>query len=596
MKWSPLKRRLLLGQRSKSQPLDLPSVGHGQKFDEATGQVYIETIVSIPSGDHLNWTQQRCQTRERYEKDFVGYQEPLDGAQDPNVGSLKGARSLQDMAIETILGNIHRIDLEYLETLPSSILDRVWFEVNRRSVLPSNLFTLETFNSTCLSWRFVLIWPSGMMSFDLWRTFSKLLLHRGDITLRLLRHRQAIESPSSPLEIYTAPLTSTSFEFITNLSLTTAFPLPDLVKLSNISNLGVLEIVNTSGTAQRIVGDRLIRAWNIAALNDGAFKVLRILRLWNHMEVTSKSLVYLNSFPALGIYDVRGCGFDFRYPIHARDLGWSPVVDPNILGVLQADCVKRAVHLQSILGVDAKPIRRGTANQLWDGAKVWKVPRKELPAFLTREATSRPGTPRPNCQSFVDMHKMVDRLQYELPDLEIKKYRWETLDRHMFAESRMKQTWEFQMYNAFNRLGELRDDKDLRRAGIDTGDQAMVNNELINSVPVVSIRLGPTPPELRPSSPGNSSHKPFYNTSPNSSASSLTRLSNDWETPYTRLNSQSLCFTRYDLPEAPTSAFRIQKQDTKTEVQEQETALKRKRTGVAKNKKMKLGDVLGSFL
>lgn len=38
-------------------------------------------------------------------------------------------------------------------------------------------------------------------------------------------------------------------EFISYLSLTTAFPLHGLVKLSGVSNLGVLEIVNTSGTA-----------------------------------------------------------------------------------------------------------------------------------------------------------------------------------------------------------------------------------------------------------------------------------------------------------------------------------------------------------
>jgi hypothetical protein len=435
-----------------------------------------------------------------------------------------------------------------------------------------------------------------MMSFDIWRMFSK-LLDRGDTTLRLIRYREAIESPRSPLDIYTAPLTSIEFEFITSLSLTTGFSLSDLVKLSSITNLGVLEIVNTSGTAQRIIGDRLIRAWNIAALNDGAFKVLRILRLWNHIEVTSKSLVYLNSFPALGLYDVRGCGFDAHSRINARSLGWQPTLDPNILGVLQAACVTRALHMQSALGIGSKPIRRVSADQLWDGAKVWKLPRKELPNFLTRDATSRPGTPRSNRQSYIDMHKLVDKLQTENPDLEIKKYRWETLDRHMFAESRMKQTWEFQTYTAFARLGELRNDSDLRRAGIDIGDQAMVNNELVNSVPMVSIRLGPTTPELRPSSGGNGSHKPFYSSIFNLSSSSLTRLTNDWETPYSHLNPQSLAFTRIDIPsELQISEIPILENDRKTDTSENESPLKRKRASVTKSKKMKLGDVLGSFL
>jgi hypothetical protein len=156
MKWFPLKHRLLLAQRSKPQPLDLPTARDGQKFDEATGQVYTETIVAIASENDLNWTEKRCQTRERYEKDFVGYQESLGRARDSSPGASKGARSLQDMAIESILGNIHRIDLDYLGTLPSSLLDRVWFEVNRRSVLSSKLFTSEPFNSACLPWRSVL--------------------------------------------------------------------------------------------------------------------------------------------------------------------------------------------------------------------------------------------------------------------------------------------------------------------------------------------------------------------------------------------------------------------------------------------------------
>jgi hypothetical protein len=358
--------------------------------------------------------------------------------------------------------------------------------------------------------------------------------------------------------------------------------------------LGVLEIVNTSGTAQRIVGDRLIRAWNIAALNDGAFKVLRILRLWNHIEVTSKSLVYLNSFPALGVYDVRGCGFDAHTQINALALGWQPTVDPNILGVLQAACVTRALQLQQELGMDPKPIRRVSADQLWDAAKVWKLPRKEIPYFLTRDATSRPGTPRSNRQSYIDMHKMVDRLQADNPELDIKKYRWETLDRHMFAASRMKQTWEFPTYTAFARLGEMRNDSDLRAAGISLGDQAMVNDELINSVPMVSIRLGPTTAELRPSSGGNGLHKPFYNSIFNSSNSSLTRLTHDWETPYTRLNPQSLSFTRIDVPKV--SAIRAPEQNRKPDMSENRSPLKRKRASVTNGKKMKLGDVLGSFL
>jgi hypothetical protein len=143
MKWPPLKRRLLLGQRTpKSQRVNLPPLQDGHKFDEATGQVYTETILSILSSDDRNWTRNRLVVHEKYEKDFIGYEEPLNGTK---ISASKGARSLQDIAIECILRNIPDITQEHLQYLPSELLDRVWFEVNRRSVLSSKRFDVRTF-------------------------------------------------------------------------------------------------------------------------------------------------------------------------------------------------------------------------------------------------------------------------------------------------------------------------------------------------------------------------------------------------------------------------------------------------------------------
>jgi hypothetical protein len=434
------------------------------------------------------------------------------------------------------------------------------------------------------------------MSFDVWKTFSKLLLNHRETTLRNMRYREAIESPRSPLAIYTSPLVSVSYEFITILSITIDFSLPELVKLSEVPNLGVLEIINTSGRDLRIVSDRLIRAWNIAALTDGAFKILRILRLWNHIGVTSKSLVYLNSFPALGVYDVRGCGFDISSPIHARRLGWKPTVDRNILNVLHAACVERAITLRAKLGLNPQPVRRASSEQLWDGAKVWKLPRTDVAAFLTRDETSRPGTPR--CRlSYSTMNNIVDHLERNHPTAESRlgRSRWEALDSYLFKVSRSKMTWDFQLYSAYARLGELRDDRDLRRAGVDIGDQAMVGNELVNSVPTVSIRLGQTAPELRPSSPAAMTPKPLYGSVlASSSSSSLNRLASGPD-----FDPKAMCFIRVEAPsKAEISALQASLgKDKKTESHETEPSQKRKsRASMMENKKMKLGDVLGSFL
>jgi hypothetical protein len=427
------------------------------------------------------------------------------------------------------------------------------------------------------------------MSLDVWKAFSKLLNHRGETTLRTMRYRETLEFPKSPLQTYTSPLTSISFEFITILSITVPFSLPELVKLSDIPNLGVLEIVNTSQEAQHTVNDRLIRAWNIAAFNDGAFKVLRILRLWKHIDVTSQSLAYLNSFPALGVYDVRGCGFNLQSPIQARRLGWKPTADRNIVNLLHAACVERALYLQEKLGLPAKSIRRAAAKQLWDGAKVSHLSRGDVAAFLTRDETSRPGTPA-HGQRFDDMNRMVDSLQNDNPGLEpeIKKHRWSHIDRSMFRETNLLMTWEFQLYSAYARLGELRDDRDLERAGLDISNQAVVGTELVNSVPMVSIRLGRTPSGLMPTSSSFGSHKSIYNNVLDTQSSvSLRRL-----VVKPKFDPKAMCFIRIDA-HSGVQASTISIVETEKEAR----AVKRKsRTSIAENKKMKLGDVLGSFL
>jgi hypothetical protein len=177
--------------------------------------------------------------------------------------------------------------------------------------------------------------------------------------LNLFRYRQAIQDPVPSLEVYTKPVISETFDFLTNLSITTAFSIPDLVRLSSIKNLGALEIVNPqeqntdSGATPFAVGvgDRIIRAWHEAAVKDRAFPVLRILKLRNFKALTSKSLIYLNSFPSLAVFDVAGCGFALESKIDAQRLGWRVTIDGDILGLLEAACVERAVLMQEPLGL-----------------------------------------------------------------------------------------------------------------------------------------------------------------------------------------------------------------------------------------------------
>lgn len=316
--------------------------------------------------------------------------------------------------------------------------------------------------------------------------FSK-VLHKGEIPLSLLRFRQAIESPRLTLHAYTAALTSKSFDFLASLSITVPFTVSDLVRLSKVTNLGILEVVYTEGPSQTGISDRLIRTWAQAATEEGAFSVLRVLKLWNHNEVTSNSLKYLNSFPALAVYDVRGCGFVSEGKILAQKLGWTLALNIGILPLLEVACVKRAARMRSSLNIKAKPTRRPLAHQLEDNALVSRPPRTDVPSFLADAewAIEQPGEIS-ECQRYVDLQEYMRVHSPGFPAGE--HVDWSAV----FCDNYNNETWEFLNYTTFARIGELRNDSDLSRAGVKIGNQATVNSEIVNSVPLASVRLGPS--------------------------------------------------------------------------------------------------------
>ena len=154
------------------------------KFDDSTGQIYLETTATLQMSDDLTWARDcellRIEDSEReyfgnlkrkeekrrakrkalaeqesdsdleYDR-YVETTEQDGGREDPEEewkhkksrnSGLKGARSLQDAAIECVLQNISDITLEGIECLPISIVRRLWDAVNRRLVfLPRTLFS-----------------------------------------------------------------------------------------------------------------------------------------------------------------------------------------------------------------------------------------------------------------------------------------------------------------------------------------------------------------------------------------------------------------------------------------------------------------------
>jgi len=124
-----------------------------QKFDENSGQIYNETTVAIRSGDDRGWDRTgrvvvgpsyrdtgdyevylRNWRANKDTGDIDDYRNYMDSVKNSKVRGLRGARSLQDAAIECILQNISDITLEGIECLPVQIVRRVWHAVNKRQV------------------------------------------------------------------------------------------------------------------------------------------------------------------------------------------------------------------------------------------------------------------------------------------------------------------------------------------------------------------------------------------------------------------------------------------------------------------------------
>ena len=280
--------------------------------------------------------------------------------------------------------------------------------------------------------------------------------------------------------MYIDPIISNSFDFITSLCITTPIPVPDLIKISTIRNLGTLEIINRDtssvGYAQMGVTDRLIRGWYTAATEEGAFPVLRVLRLWNHEDLTTKSLVFLNGFPSLAVYDVRGCCFNPKERDQPRSLGWKLNIETDILKLLERTCVKRSEALQK----HATPGCGGESNSR--NADIQRIPRNELATFLA------------NSQSASALKEAADVPKKSQNIME----RVITMDIYGLSKHQILDEWETSAYKTYARIGELRNDSDFQRAGIPIQDTITKGHELLNPKPMVLLRLGISPEGMIP--------------------------------------------------------------------------------------------------
>jgi hypothetical protein len=156
MKWllaqAQSKRKRLLKLRTPRTSTRTPETtpSGNQKFDEATGQVYTETTAAIQTANDLDWTRQTVvaigpdwRDQEELalidawksgqsEENLGGFHGYSDSVRNSRIIGFRGARSLQDVAVETILQNITDITLEGMECLPIQLVRRIWHAVNKR--------------------------------------------------------------------------------------------------------------------------------------------------------------------------------------------------------------------------------------------------------------------------------------------------------------------------------------------------------------------------------------------------------------------------------------------------------------------------------
>lgn len=357
---------------------------------------------------------------------------------------------------------------------------------------------------------------------DTWKKFSKRLLSENSGTakeLGLRRYRQDIKSPGPELSFYTGPVTSTSFDFLTSLTITAGFPIRDLVNLADVVNLGILQIYESEESilnngSEKIVPDRLFRAWAGLAVEKGAFSVLRILKF--HVlqgGLTDGSLRHFNSFPALGLVYPGPKGMSERVSVLAKEQGWRALSDltshligsqfSNLTNVVDPQddnhhvntCVEQAWHIPFMNFGPNNPTS-------WDGSEVTTLPSNDRDEFLAALEAAEPPTHWLSGAKLDHPHQRTRRRRaYEYYDF-VQGESWRKADWDIFCESlwrRMPSTiTEGDVYciDQFYGFTYLRLDRDLCKAGVPGCGAGIVSigdtfKSIISTTPIVSILLGP---------------------------------------------------------------------------------------------------------
>ena len=122
---------------------------------------------------------------------------------------------------------------------------------------------------------------------------------------------------------YIAPLISPSFSWLTFLTISNITCLRgDIVKLSQLVNLGVLTVDGGVRCPEFGLEDGIVKAWERTALESDAFSTLRVLIFREQNDISSRVFLYLQGFPALALFILEDCSIGVKDIDTAVGEGW----------------------------------------------------------------------------------------------------------------------------------------------------------------------------------------------------------------------------------------------------------------------------------
>lgn len=127
-----------------------------------------------------------------------------------------------------------------------------------------------------------------------------------------------IEGPKLPMRDYLGLVKDDALNWAVALTLSTEFArTPELVDIGNVKNIVALEISTTPSKPQpdpdedaapvAVLDDRIVRTWSELAQTSGAFKHLRVLRIYHQEKLSPIVFQYFRVFPSLRVLVVQDC-------------------------------------------------------------------------------------------------------------------------------------------------------------------------------------------------------------------------------------------------------------------------------------------------